>query len=72
MILNNINQHHLKFQKKLNFKEIILKNEKISKFSRHFQNLRKIIFLEELKGDSYWLEIIKFLYEAQNLYLKYP
>lgn len=72
MILYNVNQHHLKFQKKLNFKEIILKNEKISKFSRHFQNLRKIIFLEELKGDSYWFEIIKFLYEAQNLYLKYP
>jgi len=72
MIFKHIVEQHLKFQKKIQFDEIVLKYEKIANFNEHFQNLRKIIYIEELANDSYWFDIIKFFYDIQNVFYKYP
>lgn len=71
MILQKINQSHLRYQLIPKYEEIIENDSVMESFYENFRNYFKIYNREELKSDSYWNELTSFLFDIRAL-IKYP
>ena len=60
MILQKINQSHIRYQLIPKYEEIIENDSVMESFYKNFRNYFKIYNREELQSDSYWNELTTF------------